>query len=656
MRNVWGKAAVAIAAALVLVSPVFGKALPRGSQDAAATAVRGQLVVAGGLTSRNVLAGPSVVALKQIARLPSPRAYGAALPVPGRDALWLIGGERKGKPTAKILRIDLATHKVSSAGSFIEPYAEGVALVQSGHDFLVGGWNGKHNVSAVLMVNSAQKVRLVAHLPIGLRAPAAAFFKGKLYVAGGISGAGSTRNVYVVNLKTHKARRFGKLPHAVSHATMLVSGGQLYLLGGRTGAKRLTWVVRIDPRTGHTKTVGQMSRPLSDATTVSLGRQVLAVDSSTNTALVLAKTKHGSVLSGNPLQGPPGPAGPAGPQGPKGAKGANGDSAAGSAGPAGPAGPAGSRGAAGATGATGDPGSGARGATGAKGPTGGLASGSTISGTSDTVQLRIEGNSSQTHNILDVDNSSSTPLWSVTNTGAVAELGDLNVNSGKFTVTAASGAVTAAGLITANGGISVPVGQTLAVAGTSTLAAVNESGDLNIGSGKLTVTAATGAVAAAGLITANAGISVPTGQSVTLAGSTTLSVGGAVSIGGNLKQTGTGISTWQSGAISSYDTTVTSQLTTQDILVNRLVLITNASNPVHLPAAAAIVAAIPNAAVGDTFSFVVANEDGLLDVAFASNAGTTVDDPNAEIFTDTTAQMVCRLTNVTGGTEAVTCY
>ena len=45
---------------------------------------------------------------------------------------------------------------------------------------------------------------------------------------------------------------------------------------------------------------------------------------------------------------------------------------------------------------------------------------------------------------------------------------------------------------------------TLGVTGTSTLAAVNMSGDLNIGGGKMTVTASTGAIHAAATITADA--------------------------------------------------------------------------------------------------------------------------------------------------------
>lgn len=73
-----------------------------------------------------------------------------------------------------------------------------------------------------------------------------------------------------------------------------------------------------------------------------------------------------------------------------------------------------------------------------------------------------------------------------------------------------------------------------------------------------------------------------------------------------------------------------------------------------LPTAALIVAAIPNCAVGDTFEFTIQNNNsGLLTIVAGTGntlSGTTT------IANAFSRRFVCKLTNVTAGTEAATIY
>jgi len=78
-----------------------------------------------------VLVGKPGASLRRVGSLPTPRAGAAAFA--GDGAVYLIGGEHAGStPSDEILRFDLRTHRISSAGRFIEPLAGRAEPVRPG--------------------------------------------------------------------------------------------------------------------------------------------------------------------------------------------------------------------------------------------------------------------------------------------------------------------------------------------------------------------------------------------------------------------------------------------------------------------------------------------------------------------------------------------
>lgn len=126
-----------------------------------------------------------------------------------------------------------------------------------------------------------------------------------------------------------------------------------------------------------------------------------------------------------------------------------------------------------------------------------------------------------------------------------------------------------------------------------------------------------------------------------------------VTAGGTIKQGG-GTLTYNAGAPTNY--TGASTITANDIVIERYVTTTQASAMnLTLPSAASIVATIPRAAVGDIFTWVLSNS-GTGKVTLVGAGGTGVASGAVGTTASTTSTFICRLTNVTSGSEAVTCY
>jgi hypothetical protein len=255
---------------------VYGR-FPPGGDRAGAALAGPALVVAGGTGSDAVVAGRIGGPLRPAGTLPGPLAAPAVFTVGATT--YVLGGERGQTPTDAILRLDLAGHRVLPAGTFEEPLAETGLAARAGAVFLVGGWTGTQYATAVLRFTPPGTVLLITRLPTGVRSPAVALLRHTLYVAGGRTAGGVSRELYAVDLDTGTLTTLAALPRPVEQAVLLVSGPRLYLVGGRGADGRpLATVLGIDPATGQARPAGRLPAPLAGATAVRLGGRTLVVD------------------------------------------------------------------------------------------------------------------------------------------------------------------------------------------------------------------------------------------------------------------------------------------------------------------------------------------------------------------------------------------
>jgi hypothetical protein len=268
--------------------------LPAGTRGSSAVASGKQIVVIGGRASTAVLAGAPRAGLRNVATLPSARIAATAYVQHG--TVYLLGGEDDSGATDQVLRINLATHSVSVAGRFQEPLA-GAASVQVGsHIYVVGGWTGSKYASAVLRFQPSEAVQqhktlLITRLPVALRSAAVAYLDNHLYVAGGRTATGLSREIYAVDLGNATVKIVGHIPQAVENATFVTIAGKLVLLGGRGANGASSTVTAFDPATGVAATVGHMPQPLGAGRSVVLGGRVYVVDPVSRAVYLLGRNK-----------------------------------------------------------------------------------------------------------------------------------------------------------------------------------------------------------------------------------------------------------------------------------------------------------------------------------------------------------------------------
>jgi hypothetical protein len=258
-----------------LAAIAYGTLPPGGDRAGAAIAGR-TLVVVGGTGSNEILAGPLGGKLAVVAKLPQRLAAVQAFALGG--TVYSLGGEQGNTPTDRIFRIDLGSHRVVPAGTFDEPLAESGVAEYGKSAYLAGGWTGTKYATAILKFTPPSGIALIGRLPVGLRSPAVALLGSMLYVAGGRTEHGLSREVYAVDLTTGKVSVFGRLPQGLEQSVLVAATSGLFVLGGKTAAgNAVRSVIRVDPVTGYATSVGTLTKPFSGAASVPTGERTIVV-------------------------------------------------------------------------------------------------------------------------------------------------------------------------------------------------------------------------------------------------------------------------------------------------------------------------------------------------------------------------------------------
>ena len=264
--------AAAPATSRAAAAPATAKVIRVGSLPAVASRVAavalpdGRIVVLGGLvagsSSRQVLLG-TPEHLRPAGSLPSP-THDAAAVLLGKSVLLFGGGEAVSAPY--VFRVDPGTGSARRLHPLDEPLSDLGAAAVAGHVYLVGGYTGTTFASAILRVGRNDRTTTVARLPAGVRYAGVASLGPSLYVAGGVTPAGTSDAIYRVDLAAHRVVRIGTLPTPVAHAPLVAARGSLWLVGGE-GSRD---ILRIDPRTGTSVVAARLPKALPNAAAVAL--------------------------------------------------------------------------------------------------------------------------------------------------------------------------------------------------------------------------------------------------------------------------------------------------------------------------------------------------------------------------------------------------
>ena len=171
--------------------------LPGPRSDLSSVTLGGTAYLVGGYDGTSwigtVLATTNGAAFTRVATLPVPVRYAAVAGVGKR--IWVFGGLTPAGPSRAIQRVNLATGKAAVVGRMPAPISAATAVTLTGRIFIAGGQvagDGRARLvasRAVLSYNPAGgRVTVVGRLPVAVTNAAAAVVGGTAFLVGGNNG------------------------------------------------------------------------------------------------------------------------------------------------------------------------------------------------------------------------------------------------------------------------------------------------------------------------------------------------------------------------------------------------------------------------------------------------------------------------------------
>lgn len=103
---------------------------------------------------------------------------------------------------------------------------------------------------------------------MGVRYPAVAELAGKILVAGGETGTGTTADASRFDPRTGRVSPMPRLPASIDHAAGVSFEGCFYVLGGLRSGRLSDAVYSWTPGSSRFRRAGRLPTPLSDAAAV----------------------------------------------------------------------------------------------------------------------------------------------------------------------------------------------------------------------------------------------------------------------------------------------------------------------------------------------------------------------------------------------------
>ena|GEM_PF-4150520 len=191
-------------------------------------------------------------------------------------SLFLLGGGGD-RPRRTLGQVVLPRGTYTSAGALPTPLSGLWAGLLGGHLTTLGGFDGKHSVTASHQFEGGRWKNIVL-MPYGIRFPAVAEAHGILYEAGGLTTGeagqgGPNSGVFSLNA-SGSLTSLGSLPVALYGASAARVGGSLYVIGGETTRGYLDTIYRFDLESREATLVGHLPEKWAQGAAVQVGNSL----------------------------------------------------------------------------------------------------------------------------------------------------------------------------------------------------------------------------------------------------------------------------------------------------------------------------------------------------------------------------------------------
>ena len=244
---------------------VVHNVLPQGLVGVSLSIHNGGLFAAGGYSGVQ-----SVTDVRQV--FPRQRLL-AQLTIPTHDAasswiganLYLFGG---GQATSYDTIVQVKPPGAAVVGQLAMPLSDAGMTPYAGGALLIGGHNGNAFADgAVLYTRAGPALRAKAlfRLPVGLRYAGVAVSGKQLWILGGRTRSGMSREIYHYAPGFKRAEAVGRLPIAIDKAAAWAVPGYVLIAGGQTlaGVPQKT-VYAFNELTRQVRVVGSLPSPMAD--------------------------------------------------------------------------------------------------------------------------------------------------------------------------------------------------------------------------------------------------------------------------------------------------------------------------------------------------------------------------------------------------------
>ncbi len=265
--------APAVPARTAVTATTISVRLPIALSRVVALALNGQVVVAGGLdahqvtTSQTLVFDPRSMSIRPAAHLPI-AVHDAGAGVVGSTALVVGGGSAASSDAVQAVHADGTAAVV---GRLPQVRSDDSVATTSGELYVIGGYDGVHELPGVLATTDGVTFRSVGQLGKTVRYGAAYASSGAVWIFGGEHQGQPIADIQRVDTGTGLSTVVGKLPHPLAHAAVVVIGGQVLILGGSDGHNPQNAIFAFDPATGSVSLVGSMPESVSDMATAVVG-------------------------------------------------------------------------------------------------------------------------------------------------------------------------------------------------------------------------------------------------------------------------------------------------------------------------------------------------------------------------------------------------